>query len=165
MTLFCHFWKEKAPMSLVAWRLRFGDCSWISDYRVNYRDHNHLHNCVQATENLDAPTEDQEDVAVIDRDKDDDEVEVEVEIEVDEAENKHATTTKTTATKRTLRPQNSQSPNIPARRPKRRLFVQEKKKKKKKPFHGVVAFLLRCSFANLDPDKQGSCSRIHFAFW
>jgi hypothetical protein len=117
------------PMSLIAWRLRFGDCSWISDYRVNYRDHHHhhhhhhhLHNCVQTNENLDAPAEVQENVAVIDGDKDDDEVEVEVEIEIDEAENKHATRT---VTKRTLRPQHSQSPNIPARRPKRRLFVQE----------------------------------------
>jgi hypothetical protein len=104
------------PMSLITWRLRFGDCSWISDYRVNYRDH-HLH---PFEENLAAPAEVQENVAV-----DDDEVEVEIEIEVDEAENKHATTTKTTATKRTLRPQNSQSPNVSARRPKRRLFVQE----------------------------------------
>ena len=118
---------ENTPMSLIAWRLRFGDCSWISDYRVNYRDHHHmhLHNCVQATENLAAPAEVQENVAVIDGDKDDGEVEVEIEIEVNEAENKAATTTKTTATKRTLRPQNYQSPNIPARRPKRRLFVQE----------------------------------------
>ena len=115
------------PMSLISWRLRFGDCNWISDYRVNYRDHHqhHLHTCVQANENLDAPVEVQENVAVIDGDKDDDEVKIEIEIEVDEAENKPATTTKTTATKRTLRPQNSQSPNIPARRPKRRLFVQE----------------------------------------
>jgi len=113
------------PMSLIAWRLRFGDCSWISDYRVNYGDHHYTHPDVQANEHLDGPAEVQEHVAVIDGDKDDDEVEVEIEIEVDEAENKHATTTKTTATKRTLRPQNSQSPNIPPRRPKRRLFVQE----------------------------------------
>jgi hypothetical protein len=116
---------QDTPMSLIAWRVHFGDCSWISDYRVNYRDHHHLHPYIQSNENLDAPVEVQESVAVIDGDKDDDEVEVEIEIEVDEAENKHATTTKTTATKRTLRPQNSQSPNIPARRPKRRLFVQE----------------------------------------
>ena len=119
---------KDTPMSLIAWRLRFGDCTWISDYRMNYRDHHndhHLHNCFQANEHLDAPAEVQEVVAVIDGDKDDDEVEVEIDIEVDEAGNKHATTTKTTATKRTLRPQNSQSPNIPPRRPKRRLFVQE----------------------------------------
>lgn len=105
------------PMSLVTWRLRFGDCSWISDYRVNYRDH-HLHPLVQAAENLDAPVEVQEDVAIIVGDKDD-EVEVEIEVEVDEAENKHRTRT---ATKRIHR---SQNPNIPARRPKRRLFVRE----------------------------------------
>lgn len=28
---------------LAMWRLRFGDCSWISDYKVNYaKHHNHL---------------------------------------------------------------------------------------------------------------------------
>lgn len=30
------------PVSLIMWRLQFGDSSWISDYLVNYRDH-HLH--------------------------------------------------------------------------------------------------------------------------
>ncbi len=32
-------WKPKAPINigrLAMWRLRFGDCSWISDYKVNY---------------------------------------------------------------------------------------------------------------------------------
>lgn len=24
---------------LAMWRIRFGDCSWLSDYVVNYRDH------------------------------------------------------------------------------------------------------------------------------
>jgi hypothetical protein len=24
---------------IVMWRLRFGDCSWISDYKVNYESH------------------------------------------------------------------------------------------------------------------------------
>jgi hypothetical protein len=32
-------WKRKAKInigSLALWRLRFGDCSWVSDYKVTY---------------------------------------------------------------------------------------------------------------------------------
>lgn len=55
------------PMSLVSWRLHFGDCSWISDYLVNYRDHhlpNHLHTHVpeQAQVSVHEEVEEVEDV-------------------------------------------------------------------------------------------------------
>jgi hypothetical protein len=32
----------RIPMSLVMWRLSFGDCSWISDYKVNYQGHHNV---------------------------------------------------------------------------------------------------------------------------
>lgn len=122
------------PMSLVTWKLRFGDCSWISDYRMNYRDHHshNLHNCVQANDHLGALAEVQENVAVIDGDKVGDEVEIEIEIEVVEVENKQLRTATAndeneqdeaqTAIKRA---RNAQAAVIPRRRPKRRLFLDQ----------------------------------------
>lgn len=38
--LLCFDWATVHVSKLAMWRLRFGDCSWLSDYIVNYRsDH------------------------------------------------------------------------------------------------------------------------------
>lgn len=37
-----HHQPAQKVATLAMWRLRFGDCSWISDYRVNYRDQHHV---------------------------------------------------------------------------------------------------------------------------
>lgn len=39
------YWAEDGSQSgrLACWRINFGDCSWISDYKVNYAAHHNSH--------------------------------------------------------------------------------------------------------------------------
>jgi hypothetical protein len=104
------------PMSLVSWRLRFGDCSWISDYLVNYRDHHlqhHLHPCVAEQTEVKV----HENVQDIDHGAD-----AEEQNGVNEQNDENEHDEAQTAIKRA---RNAQAVVIPRRRPKRRLFLDQ----------------------------------------
>jgi hypothetical protein len=108
------------PMSLVTWRLRFGDCSWISDYIVNYRDHHHHHRRrhYQHSEPIAAKIDDK-------MDGQEGDVLVEPKKQIDENDEKE----QTQAQKAQDQPSIKRAPHTPRpdtpRRPKRRLFVRE----------------------------------------